>query len=103
MAKKHVCIYRVGRGSVDVCRCGRFRHNEKAGPFIVAKEKVVDVSVSNHGSVILFAPLTDKAREWINDNVQAEGWQFFGGSLAVEPRFAFELTQGMKDAGLEVV
>ena len=67
-----------------------------------SKKPQVDVAVSNHGSVILFAPLTKMAREWIADNVQAEGWQFLGGSLAVEPRFAFELAQGMKGAGLEV-
>ena len=32
---KHTCSFKPGRGSVDVCKCGRFRHNAKAGPFIV--------------------------------------------------------------------
>ena len=31
----HTHEYRPGRGNVDVCNCGRFRFNEKAGPAIV--------------------------------------------------------------------
>ena len=34
MSNKHIHNFRVGRGSVDVCDCGKFRHNEKAGPAI---------------------------------------------------------------------
>ena len=34
MSNKHIHNYRKGRGSVDVCDCGKFRHNEKAGPAI---------------------------------------------------------------------
>lgn len=64
--------------------------------------KKIDVAVSNHGTVFLFALLTDRAREWVDENVQAEGWQFFGGSLAVEPRMARDLAQGMLNDGLEV-
>lgn len=66
------------------------------------QKKQIDVAVSNHGSVFLFALLSEQARDWVSENVQAEGWQFFGGSLAVEPRMAFDLAQGMINAGLEV-
>ena len=38
MNTKHVHEYRKGRGSVDVCDCGRFRHNEKAGAAIVEQQ-----------------------------------------------------------------
>ena len=31
----HTHNYLKGRGNVDVCNCGRFRFNEKAGPPIV--------------------------------------------------------------------
>jgi len=37
MKTKHTHVYRRGRSSVDVCICGRFRHNEKAGPAIVVQ------------------------------------------------------------------
>jgi hypothetical protein len=32
---KHIHEYKKGRGTVDVCICGRFRFNEKAGEPIV--------------------------------------------------------------------
>ena len=32
---KHTHTFKPGRGSVDVCACGQFRHNAKAGPAIV--------------------------------------------------------------------
>ena len=35
MTTKHTHTFKPGRGSVDVCACGQFRHNEKAGPAIV--------------------------------------------------------------------
>ena len=38
--KGHVCNYRPGRGSVDVCACGRFKHNAKAGEPIVEVAKL---------------------------------------------------------------
>lgn len=64
-------------------------------------EKQTDVSVSNHGSVFLFALLTDEARDWVRENV-SEDRMMFGSSLAVEPRFALELANGMREAGLKV-
>jgi hypothetical protein len=98
---KHVHKFRKGRGSVDVCACGRFRHNEKAGPAIVEQKQMKDVIISNHGSIMLFALLSERAREWVDENV-SENRQFLGGSLAVEPRYAADLAQGMIDAGLVV-
>jgi hypothetical protein len=61
-----------------------------------------DVTVSNHGSLFLVTPFTQDARDWINTNVHAEGWQWLGQSLAVEHRFVAHLVDGMLDAGLDV-
>ena len=33
--KNHTCKFKPGRGSVDVCACGKFQHNAKAGSAIV--------------------------------------------------------------------
>jgi hypothetical protein len=59
-----------------------------------------DVLVHNEGTVFLFNPLTARAKEWIDNNVQSEPWQWFGTTLVVEHRFAWALAQGMKDEGL---
>lgn len=64
--------------------------------------KAVDVYVGNEGSVFTFQPATDTARQWIDENVEAEGWQWLGNTLVVDHRFAQDLAQGMIDAGLVV-
>jgi hypothetical protein len=58
-----------------------------------------DVLIANEGTVFLFNPITSRAKEWIDENVQPEA-QWFGTTLVVEHRFAWGLAQGMLDAGL---
>jgi hypothetical protein len=65
------------------------------------KEKMSpDVLVNNAGTLFTFCPLTARAKEWIAENVQSEGYQWLGATLCVEHRYAWGLAQGMKDAGL---
>jgi hypothetical protein len=64
------------------------------------KAKSPDVLVRNEGTVFVFCPLTSEAKEWIDENVESEPYQWFGNSLVVDHRFAWGLGQGMKDAGL---
>ena len=59
-----------------------------------------DVLVRSEGTVFLFCPLTERAKNWLEENVETEPWQWFGNTLVVEHRFAWSLGQGMQDAGL---
>jgi hypothetical protein len=59
-----------------------------------------DVLVRNDGTVFVFCPLTDRAKDWLEENVEIEPWQWFGSAFVVEHRYAWGLGQGMKDAGL---
>lgn len=61
-----------------------------------------DFFVEEHGSVVLLRPLNAAAIEWLNKNVQSEGWQWFGGALAVEPRYLEPLLEGIGEAGFTV-
>lgn len=61
-----------------------------------------DVEVDNCGSIWRFTPMTSEARDWIDENVASEGWQWLGGSLCVEHRYGPDLVQGMLDNGLAV-
>jgi hypothetical protein len=63
------------------------------------KSAAPDVLVHNEGTIFLFNPLTSRAKEWIDDNVQPDA-QWFGTTLVVEHRYAWGLAEGMKDAGL---
>jgi hypothetical protein len=61
-----------------------------------------DVIVENHGSVCMVTPISPAAREWVDDNVQLEGWQWLGESFACEPRYLPSLIVGMHENGLTV-
>lgn len=64
--------------------------------------KTSDVIVENHGSIFVVQPLTAAGREWIEEHVQSEPYQWLGGGLCVEHRYVAGLVDGMIDAGLEV-
>ena len=58
-----------------------------------------DARVEGHGSVVLVRPLTDDARAWLKEHTDGT---WFGGALAVEPRYVCNLVVGMRDAGFAV-
>jgi hypothetical protein len=61
----------------------------------------LDVEVTGLGeSVLRFVPLTDAARDWFDENVHAEGWQWLGPALCVDHRLAADLLRGIDAAGL---
>src|SRR5258706_14221955 len=59
-----------------------------------------DVEIVNHGSVVAFHLLSQNAKTFVDENVQAEGWQFWGDALCVDHRFAESLAEGMQEHGL---
>jgi hypothetical protein len=64
-------------------------------------ETQVDVQVTGEGTIFLFDLRTEKAREWVAENVGGET-NYFAGSLAVEHRYARDLANGMIGDGLVV-
>ena len=60
---------------------------------------LIDVSVQNEGTIFLFVPHTDVARDWIAEHV-AEEAPYFGDALVVEHRYARDLADGMQADGL---
>ena len=61
-----------------------------------------DFSISDHGTVISIRPLNDVARQWLDENVVAEPWQWVQGALCVDARFARDLIIEIKEAGFEI-
>lgn len=57
-------------------------------------------TLENHGSLVLVRPLDTDAREWLAANT---GGRWFGGALAVEPRFVENLLVLLDEAGFEMV
>lgn len=59
-----------------------------------------DFTITNAGSIHVITPLTERASTWLRENTHAEGWQWLGASLAIEPRYSDAIVDGMLDAGL---
>jgi hypothetical protein len=58
-----------------------------------------DIQVEDHGSLMLFRPATRDGRAWLECHTDGE---WFGGALAVEPRYAEALADGAIGDGLTV-
>lgn len=54
------------------------------------------------GNLYLFTPLTEVAREWIEENVSDDALYWGASSLVVESRYARDLAAGMQADGLVV-
>lgn len=63
---------------------------------------MIDLLIRDEGTVVVLMPQTDAAREWIDDNICSEPWQWLGSSLAVDHRYAPAIIQGAAEAGLGV-
>ena len=63
---------------------------------------MTDFRAADHGSVILIWPVSDAAHQWVEENVIAEPWQWFGGALGVDHRCALDLIDGIVAAGFEI-
>lgn len=61
-----------------------------------------DITFEDQGSIVLIRPMNLVGREWLEANLQLEGWQWFGGAVACEPRFAPDVAAGMLNDGLMI-
>ena len=61
-----------------------------------------DFQIADHGTVISVRPLNEAARQWLQENVVSEPWQWVEGALCVEPRFARDLIVEIEQAGFTV-
>jgi len=52
--------------------------------------------IINEGSIILFEPLTDTARDWWSNHVDPEA-QTMGPAYVVEHRYAGDIIEGIKN------
>jgi hypothetical protein len=62
----------------------------------------MDFVIGNHGSIVTFHAITCEARDWLDENVASEGWQYLGARLCVDHRYAATLTAAIVAAGLEI-
>jgi hypothetical protein len=61
-----------------------------------------DVRVESDSSMVVITPVSYLGRQWIDEHVQADSWQWLGTSLAIDKRYAAPIVEGMLDDGLAV-
>ena len=61
-----------------------------------------DFQITNQGSIFLIRPLNPAARQWLDENVVSEPWQWVQDALCVETRFARDLVVELEEAGFRV-
>jgi hypothetical protein len=61
-----------------------------------------DIRVVNYGTVVMLEPKTQAGKKWLDENCQAESWQWYGGALAAEPRMVQDVIDGAELDGLNV-
>ena len=52
------------------------------------KVNKLDAFLVGFGSIVQICPMTDAAKDWLEANTQAEGWNWMGRVLCVEARYA---------------
>ena len=52
------------------------------------QRRTADILIESCGSMVMVTPMTAAGREWIDENVQSQSWQWMGLSLAVEFSYA---------------
>lgn len=52
--------------------------------------------VEDHGTIVLVRPQTEDVRRWLVENTDGT---WFGGALAVEPRYVEALVAGLVEEG----
>jgi hypothetical protein len=58
-----------------------------------------DFTVRDEGTIIMLRPNTDAARDWLDENVQSESWQWQGMFLCIDHRVAQPLIDGIEEEG----
>ena len=69
----------------------------------MAKKKAapkLDARFVNNGTICTIYVYTEAAKDWVNENVQTEGWQWMGNGFSGEPRMMLAVAEGMQADGL---
>lgn len=61
-----------------------------------------DFDLANSGSLVGLTPLSPAAREWMQENVSAESWQYMGATLWIDGRMAEAIVEGIQNDGMTI-
>lgn len=59
-----------------------------------------DIKIEDHGTIVMFHPLSEAGVEWMSQNLLVEEWQRWGQAITVDHRMARDIIDGMRADGL---
>ena len=64
---------------------------------------MVDIEIGGGNGFYTITGTSDAGREWLNENVQTESWQWLGNSICCDDtNMAMSIAKGAQADGLEV-
>jgi hypothetical protein len=64
---------------------------------------MIDFTISNHGSIALLTPVSERALAWCDEHILTEGneVQRWCNSIVVEPRYLTDIIYGIANEEME--
>jgi hypothetical protein len=59
--------------------------------------KQINFTVTDEGTVVFITPVSDVARQWVDENISLEPWAWFGEGFAVDHRYADAILEAMAE------
>jgi hypothetical protein len=60
-------------------------------------KKKTNFLVTDEGTVVLITPVSDRARQWVDENLSIEPWQWLGDGFGVEHRYANDIIEAISE------
>lgn len=57
------------------------------------------MKIKDEGSIVLFITESDEECDWLEENTNAESWQWMGTALVVDHHMAESLLEAVREAG----
>ena len=65
------------------------------------KQSATDFYLENHHSIALLRPISDAAREWVDEHIgENNGFQPYWPDVVIEHRYVADVVQGIVSDGL---
>tara|TARA_R110000737_G_scaffold171274_1_gene196864 strand:+ start:303 stop:509 length:207 start_codon:yes stop_codon:yes gene_type:complete len=64
--------------------------------------EMTDITVSNHGSIVLLTPVSEIGEGWLEEHIPSDALTWGKNSIVVEPRYVGDIIDGAAADGLAV-
>ena len=60
-------------------------------------KKQTNFMVMDEGTVVFITPVSETARQWVDENLSIEPWMWMGSGFAIEHRCADDILEAMNE------